>query len=390
LALNDDNRVKLTGEYLREDLDFEFFTGTTRQWVDQGAVGAAYQHLFDGDRLKGLEIGTHYSHAPSKNLSSQTIACPECSSGTLIDQRRIAGGDDWNGMAETALHLWRNSLLTVGGDYDRVRYDTEYCTQDGHDAQGFGGHARLEQLLKPNIQLEAQTTISQLFDSGGAGLNWIFRSTPTRALSTGVSSSYTHDLTTERSFWVNGINLNVVWDEAKKNSTDKLSYAPPELAIDDLTTWVQTPAVRMPDVLAITDECVSCTKAPPFNPITAVCPDGGKVKYSQIGNFYYAPGGWHQAYPTPLQTQSKAPFIAFDSANVTGTPAGGISCLYSIGLKGHDLILRNPRYTYATGTPPGDWIANRPSLYWPPSEPLPNSTCITSAVQCPFQTVAPV
>ncbi len=155
-ALNDKNRIKITGEYLDENLPFDFYTGETKQWVNQAAIGAAYQYWLGGETFKDLQIGSHYSHAGSKDLSDKTIDLGD--NINLLDERRIAGGVDWNGTVETGLHLWPHSLMSVGADYDRVRYDTQYDIHDeGGDAQGFGGHINLQQLLASSTQLELKS-----------------------------------------------------------------------------------------------------------------------------------------------------------------------------------------------------------------------------------------
>lgn len=383
-ALNDTNRIKLTAEYLQEDLDFNFYTGDTRQWVNQGAIGASYQHLLDTNIFKSLEFGSHYSHAPSKDLSDRTIVYNDGS--TLTNYRRIAGGDDWNGTAETALHLWPKGLLTIGGDYDQVRYDTEYSLQNGHDAQGFGGHARLQQLLTPNAELEAQSTASQLFNSYSVSLNWIWTSTTKTILSTGLNTGYTQDHTTDRNFWVNGINLNVTWDPPPENK-EKKTYHEPQIETQKLATWVQTPSVRMPDVLAISDEYVVKSSAiQPFTPITGACPLDANLQYDSATQTYSATGGWFQSYPQGPAGPAKV--VAFDSANVIGNPSGTIACFYMLnGSKSRPVILENNAFRNATdiGT---DWIANGTSKFWPSAEPTPNFTCPAVPADCKFQTVA--
>ena len=210
LALNDHNRVKVTGEYLRESLEFDFLSGDTRQWVQQGAVGAAYEYLLGQGLFQDIAIGTHYSQAQNKNLSAVTI--PLSSGGYLIDERRIAGGKDFNGNAETMLKVWRDALLSIGPDYDRVRYDMHYEDADDHDTEGWGGHARLNQQLKNNFDLQLDSTVSQLFDTYGVGFNWQWATKGSAQLSTGLNSSYTQDHTTDRNFWTNGITISVVWD----------------------------------------------------------------------------------------------------------------------------------------------------------------------------------
>ncbi|MBY0378722.1 MAG: hypothetical protein K2Q33_09205 [Gammaproteobacteria bacterium] len=387
IALNDNNRLKLTTEYLRENLDFSFYTGDTYQWVQQGAIGASYQYLLESNTFKSLEIGSHYSHAPSKDLSTKTIAYTDGS--TLTDYRRIAGGNDLNGIAETTLQLWRNSLLTVGTDYDQVRYDTKYEIQHGHDAQGFGGHFRLEQPLKNNIDLQLQSTVSQLYDTYGLGLNWIWHSTQTKVLSTGINSSYTQDHTTERNFWVNAFNLNIVWDTTSNTpstfSEDKPSHPPRQ----SLLSWTQIPAVRMPDVLAISDERITTTSpSNPFIPVAGACPLGLDLQYNNVTGQYSANGGWYQSYPQS-STMGGA-YAVFDSANIMGDPSGEIECLYGLynsGMNRTSMILKNNAFIHAAAT--GSTWQQGQSQFWPQTEPSPTLFCYGNPQDCTFSTTQP-
>ncbi len=387
-ALNDNNRVKLTGEYLREDLDFEFYTGDTRQWVQQDAIGAAYEYLLgDGEGIfKNIDIDSHYSHAQSKDLSTKTIEYPDGS--TLTDYRRIAGGNDLNANMEVGMELWADGIVTLGPDYDRVRYDTEYEYQDGHDAQGFGGHVRLDQKLKNNLDLQLNSTVSQLFETYGLGLNWLWSSNQKMAMTAGIASSYTKDFTTERNFWINGVNVSVVWDapESQKSSVSPSKFNSSE----SLSQWVQTPAVRMPDVLAISDERIITNN--PFVSVTGVCPSGATVVYS--GGQYSAAGNWYQSY-LQQATIPPANYIALDSANIITSPSGQVACLYSLnsGPPGFsplgNLILENATYQHAVGANQ-NWQPNSASAFWPATEPPPAISCIgSSPARCPFQTVAP-
>lgn len=397
-ALNDNNRVKLTTEYLREDLDFSFYTGDTRQWVGQGAIGAAYQYALDSGWLKNLNVGAHYSSAQSKDLATQSIVDADDYAGT--DYRRIAGGKDLNGNADADLQLWKDSTLTLGPDYDRVRYDTKYNIQDGQDAQGFGGHARLEQILKHNLSLELDSALSQVYDIYGAGLNWIWYSNNKTVLSTGFNSSYTQDKTAERNFWVNALTLNVVWDSANSSAVPEktdikggVSLPAASAAPNPLATWVQTPAVRMPDVLAISDERIEGTEGAddidPFVSITGACPVGTSVNYTN--GQYSANGGWYQSYPQGLAPQ--AGLISFDSANIMASPSGQVACLYNLVgppptfLPLGNLTLVNNIYQNAEGS--GSGWASGYSSFWP-GAPYPVSFCnISGGSSCTFNTVAP-
>ncbi len=388
-ALNDKNRIKITGEYLDEDLDFDFYTGETRQWVDQVAVGAAYQYWLGGDTFKDVQIGSHYSHAGSKDLSDKVI---NLGNGiTLLDQRRIAGGTDWNGTVETGIHLWRHGLVTAGADYDEVRYDTKYEIHDeGGNEQGFGGHLNLQQLLAPSTQLELKSSVTQLADTYSGGLNWIWTARSGTALRAGFESGYTEDHATGRNFWINGISLNIVWDQARDKKS-VATYSDPDVAAEDLLTWAATPAVRMPDVLAITDERITKTGEviPDFVSVTAACPESKALQYDLSTKTYSAPGGWVQSYPSSNLLSQGNNKKSFNSANIAGSQAGGTGaaeCLYDIDI--NELILVNSTYSFVQAKD-GTWVNNTPSGFWPESEPLPAASCLTGAADCTFKTLDP-
>lgn len=282
------------------------------------------------------------------------------------------------------LHLWPKSLLTLGGVYDHVRYDTKYDIQDGHDAQGFGVHALLQQLLRPDIQLRAESTVSQLFDNYNAGIDWMWGSTQRTVLSSALTSGYTQDHTTERNFWTTGINLNIAWDTpVPKGKVDHPHFAEPQSSAEELINWVQKPAVRMPDVLAIADERIS-TQA--FVPVNGLCPSGPNVTYNASLHQYQGAGGWFQVYPAGQVTQSPFP-TAYDSANVMGNPSGAIYCLYDLaGSSTNTVILANNTFRHAVpiGT---NWLTNHPSKFWPSGVSLPSFTAPAVPANGTFQTV---
>ncbi|MCD6045636.1 MAG: hypothetical protein K0R48_799, partial [Gammaproteobacteria bacterium] len=254
---------------------------------------------------------------------------------------------------------------------------------------GLGGHIRLEQSLKDNLQLQAQTTLSQLFDNYAARLNWIWNSKQNRALSAGLNSSYTQDHTTERNFWVNGVNVSVIWDtpSVKKAAMPQNKVQNTE-ATESLSKWVQTPAVRLPDVLAISDERITQVGGiTPFVSVTGFCPAASDVQYDSITRTYGASGGWYQSYPQNQVLQYDV--ISFNSANITAGPPGKAACLYG-GYQGAvrvSLVLENNIYKNATGTG-GNWIAGYSTL-WPPALPPPVSYCQAIPNGCQFTTVAP-
>lgn len=385
LALNDHNRFKVSEEYLSEALDFDFASGDTRQWVQQGAVGAAYEYLLSNSLFQDVSLGTHYSQAANKELS--TVTTPLSSGGYLTDERRIAGGKDFNGDVETLLKLWKNTDLTLGTVYDRVRYDMEYDDTSDHDAQGFGGHARLEQQLRNNIDMDLDTTVSQLFDSYGVGFNWKEATKKNTHIGAGLNSSYTQDHTTERNFWVNSISISVVWDPPENKSSQANNADKSLVTTVPLTLWVQTPAVRMPDVLAVADEYVGVNGVPAtFVPVVSSCPAGIDLQYAN--GSYSASGGWYQSYPAAGTAPATVQFNpAFDSANIMTAPSGTAACFYILnGNANTSLILENSTFEKVQSSS-GQWLQGSYSQFWPLSQ-TPEESCMGVSDKCQFQTVA--
>lgn len=385
-ALNDRNRIKLTGEYLTENLDFNFYSGDTRQWVNQGAVGAAYQYWLGGDKLKSFQVGSYYSHAPSKQLSDKTIVLSN--DMDLLDQRRIAGGDDINGTAEASMSLWQHSLLTVGANYDQVSYDTEYEIHKDNNAQGLGGHFQLQQLLTATTELNLQSSVSSVFSTYGAGLNWVWTSNKNTAWTTGINSSYTSDHTTERHFWVNGINLNIAWGVPREGK-QVAHYSDPDVAAQDLATWSAKPAVRMPDVLAISDERITNIDVPNgivprFTAVSAACPAPSEIEYNPNTGMYSS-GNWVESYPnTPINSNVEP---IFESANIMTSGAGMIECEYKVGFQ-KTMLLTNSAYATVEGN--GNNWHNGQDPYWPSSAGQPAETCSAGVnTECVFTTADP-
>ncbi|MCD6046343.1 MAG: hypothetical protein K0R48_1506 [Gammaproteobacteria bacterium] len=387
-ALNEKNRIKITGEYLTEALDFDYLSGDTRQWVQQGAMGAAYQYWLGGSTFKSLQIGGYYSQAASKQLSDKTVILDN--GINLLDQRRIAGGRDMNTTAETAMSLWSHSLLTLGVDYDQVHYDTKYEIHNDSNAQGVGGHAELQQLLGPSTQLDLKSSVSPLFSNYGGSLNWIWTSKKRTAWAAGFNSTYTADYTTQRRFWVNGVNVNVVWDTPYEG-TEVARYSDPDVAAQDLSTWSAKPVVRMPDVLAISDERIIQTNgsnpgnvSDDFMSIRAACP--AQLQYDDDSQTYSAEGGWVQSYPHGAASHAMQP--VFQSADLMSAQAGEVECEYLVGLQ-KTVLLTNPAYTYVEADG-NNWQAGQ-DPYWPSTEGTPAETCGFGAsnTQCTFVTADP-
>ena len=120
-------RIKLTYEYLMQNLPFDYTAGTINEWVSQNAYGAAYRYLLGNSILQSLELSGSYTKANSKELKDVYVYDPN-GNVTDVDYRRIAGGQQTTGMASVVLTPMKNTLLKVGAGYSASIFDTQWAS----------------------------------------------------------------------------------------------------------------------------------------------------------------------------------------------------------------------------------------------------------------------
>lgn len=262
-------RFKLSIEYLSQDITYSFFSGNTNQWVNQGAVGAAYQYLFyDYAYQPSLDVSAYYSHAPSRTLHSVsgTFLNPLGVPQTFINPRRIAGSNVGGAAPGVSFHPWGGSKAGVELNYDDVRYDMHL----GHNrnANGFGGTVRLSQRIVENIEVGASAAIRRPFNNYAANVAWInlpyFGS-----WRLGLFGDYTAGKNALSNTYDAGISADYFFDSCAPRmnlNSDLKNEAPLPIPVrDDFLEWTADPAVYMPQVLAVIDQEVTsfCTLGVP-------------------------------------------------------------------------------------------------------------------------------
>ena len=274
-AINTDNRIKLTGEYLRQDIDYTFFSGVTRQWVQQLAVGLDYQYAFNDRFQDYFTLKGFYSHAPSVNLSTVygAYTAPAGNLTTFADLRRIAGSNAGGISPGITTHLWQGGEATLAANWDDVVYDKIYAPKK--TAQGFGGTLSVTQMLQiynQTFQIGASASDRAPFNNYTAEVDWI-KPYPTSKLTVGIFGGYVQGKATLPNTSIVGINLAFAMDAppAPRVEAAYKDAPPPRVQQPSLASWVSDPAVYMPQVLAIPDESVlipnpdpnTCGFAPP-------------------------------------------------------------------------------------------------------------------------------
>jgi hypothetical protein len=167
-------RIKLTAEFLKEKLTYSFFDGRTKQWMDQGALGLAYQYDFHQTVPYGikLELGGYVAHAPSRNLGT--------SSGSFIDkngnlqfytfQRRIAGSNSAGVAPGVILTPQTGTDIGLLVNYDSVRYAT--VNRSSADAKGLGGTIFLNQAINDNLSFGLSGAVRAPFNEYQGNISW--------------------------------------------------------------------------------------------------------------------------------------------------------------------------------------------------------------------------
>ena len=185
-------RLKLSSEWLRQDITYAFFSGNSNQWMNQWAIGAGYQFDFLGYSYDpAFDLSAYYSHAPSKSLSTVTGRFVN-SLGVLshfIDQRRIAGSNAAGIEPGASFSPWIGGRVGLELDYDHVNYDNKFASDN--DANGFGGTIRLYQALTENIGLGLSAAVRTPFNNYTANLDWTHMPYLGGAWTVGLDAAYT-------------------------------------------------------------------------------------------------------------------------------------------------------------------------------------------------------
>ena len=144
-AMTPHQRIKLTGEYLAQDLDFNYYSGDVNKWENQAAYGATYEYIIAHHFLNDINFNTFYSHTRSEDLSDADY-------DGATNLRRIAGGTDKSASAGVDVLPTQNTLVGLQLNYDNVIYDTHY--QNNQNTTGFGATINLQQLITQRTKLQ--------------------------------------------------------------------------------------------------------------------------------------------------------------------------------------------------------------------------------------------
>lgn len=269
-------RVKLSAEYLRQNIAFAFFDGNSEQWVQQGAIGAEYERDFtDTPFNPQFTLNAYLSHAPSKSLDTDLGTYTD-SSGMAYpfrELKRIAGSNAGGLSPGFGFIPWAGGKINAELNYDKVHYDTSYIDVD--NPIGFGGTVSVNQVITDNFGVYLLAAIRQPFNNYQA--NFTLGNVPFYGRWTfGFNTGYTVGKNALPSTYNIGISADYFLEQSSGNPyarTDGIdryisardyndfkgmSSISQQIERQDFLSWVSKPAVYMPQVLAIADSMVTC------------------------------------------------------------------------------------------------------------------------------------
>ena len=271
----DCQRFKIGAEYLVQKLNYNYGTGKVSRWTRQWAVGADYQYLFNDcccdpcdcdpcscccNWIQGIQVGGAIANADSHHLS---LIIPD---DPPFVSRNLSGSWFLNGDIGLIIRPWECSTLIVGIGYDYVRYNRNIHgineNHHGHkNVSGVGGYVEFDQKFCGCYGFHILAEFKRPYNYLEALIDWTKR-TDCGDFSVGVFGAHTWGKCNLASSSAAGVELrwafgidnccNFVWCDPCSDPCD--CCCPCEYS--ELSDWVSSPAVYIPEVLNIPNQLV--------------------------------------------------------------------------------------------------------------------------------------
>ncbi|WP_316359680.1 hypothetical protein [Candidatus Neptunichlamydia sp. REUL1] len=257
LGSNRGTGIKISTEHLMQDLKFNFHTSSQKKWVHQASAGIGFKHVLENERhplfIKSFQIDGCYSHSWSKNLDKKYIGHHK----NCISFRRIAGVNLWGGSGGVDLQFKKfRSILGLIVNYDYLKFDIKNSYQ--LSKSGFGGGFSLLQPLSDAFDLKAKISFRKSFNKYSGEFNWNPNKIP--GLAAGLFGGYTSGKYGLASSYDIGIKLSYLFGHKKSESSHSKNLLSGYSASKNcFKTCIQDSFIRMPQVIAVSDEKISCS-----------------------------------------------------------------------------------------------------------------------------------
>lgn len=243
--INSCEHFKLSAEYLKQRITYNFLTTETQQWVEQEAIGAGYQYSTSDCFQNYFELTGFFSRAPCKNLTSvDNVLIPtDISFISVSNSRRIAGSHGFGIAPSFIFHPWDSVAAKIGLNWDDVKYDRTFYTEK--IAQGIGATLGLKHQLPcfygHQFQWGGFAEFRSPFDHYHLEINWI-KPWTLEPLTIGIFGSYINGKKHLPSTSIAGFQINY-WMDKPRNQK-----------MNSLLAWTSKSVAKVPQVLAIAEE----------------------------------------------------------------------------------------------------------------------------------------
>lgn len=332
-AITPKQQIKLTYEYLAQNLPFDYASGTVNQWVSQNALGGAYQYMLDNGIVRALEIYGNYTKAQSKELS--TVEMYTDNILTQLDYRRIAGGTQTNTGVNVTLTPLKGTILKVGAGYSSLSFDTKWENNDANAVLAY--NADVSQLLTPTLMVGAG------IGTTAAGSTYTAKVSKILPWSLEASLMGQYTASTEGIPGATTVTAGLSYP-APKTYTNVFSQS-----LSDLKSWVQTPVIYNTRVLAKAEEKLVQVKitAPASLPSQSFAVGGELTPINTKDYFSFDPAAYDKiTYTIVSIAQKGVPNTTFppSSLNIEVVPVGS-----------YDATLQSSAGMPVTGLTPGQY-----------------------------------
>ncbi|MEN9916315.1 MAG: hypothetical protein RLY40_247, partial [Pseudomonadota bacterium] len=244
------SQIKVTGEYLVQRLPFQFDSGSVMQRLHQSAYGVRFQQLFEQPYWQNINLGGYYASAANKDLPPVIFIA---NGFRYLNERRIAGASSLGIDVGTEVLLSPKTLLGGNVYFDRVSYGTQLTGDTNQNRQGLGGGVKIKQLFGGNFKLWGEVSVRKIYDSYEGGISWL---PLPKLLGLEVSLLGQHVVFHNSLSNNSNVSLQVKWlPDSNPHYDERFTWKNKQLTT--VSQWVKTPAVYMPQVLAIAEQITS-------------------------------------------------------------------------------------------------------------------------------------
>ncbi len=245
-------RLKISAEYLAQQLPYSYFVGDQRRWIGQAAVGINYQSdLFTEPYRPQLDFSAYGSHSNSSNIGTVSgITTIDDTPTEYTDIRHVAGSNAFGASPGINAEIWSGTRLGIAANFDDVRYLPQYSGPT--TIQGWGGTMTLTQIVTDNVDIGLSAGVRKPFNAYQASVTW--NNIPYYGdWSIGLLGDYVAGKSTLPNTYNITLTFSYLFDQCDEPSTTE------ETATRAFLANVAKPAVRMPAVLAVADEGLTLT-----------------------------------------------------------------------------------------------------------------------------------